>query len=155
MGIEDLIFWLFLGFALFSRVFAWIIDRLRGQSTQSPPQQKREPEPIDDFFDDDWAEPGEAIPAPPPKTTPAPAPVVSPARVATPVPVVSSARLATPAMATTATTPVTAAEQGQRLRRKLGLDQRSALQRSVLLMSVLGPCRANERDSDPRSRSSF
>ena len=52
MGIEDLIFWLFLGFALFSRVFAWIIDRLRGQQPRPPAPAQSEPE--DDFFGDDW-----------------------------------------------------------------------------------------------------
>jgi len=40
---------------------------------------------------------------------------------------------------------LTAAQRGQRLRRHLGLEDRSALQRTVLLMAVLGPCRANER----------
>lgn len=39
----------------------------------------------------------------------------------------------------------TAAERGRGLRQQLGLDQRSALQRSIILMTVLGPCRANER----------
>lgn len=39
----------------------------------------------------------------------------------------------------------TAAERGRRLRRQLGLDQRNALKRSIILMTVIGPCRANER----------
>lgn len=39
----------------------------------------------------------------------------------------------------------TAAERGRRLRQQLGLDQRNELQRSIILMTVLGPCRANER----------
>ncbi|MFM8479823.1 MAG: hypothetical protein ACKOCF_01330 [Gammaproteobacteria bacterium] len=39
----------------------------------------------------------------------------------------------------------TAAERGRSLRQQLGLDQRNALQRSIILMTVLGPCRASER----------
>lgn len=160
MGIEDLIFWLFLGFALFSRLFAWIIERLRGQGTT--PQPARQPESVDDYFDEDWDEPQrESAAASPTPTAPTQVPPqVMPktqgaalTRVAAPV----SGKLGTiePAASTKATTPFTAADQGLRLRQQLGLDQRSALQRSVLLMAVLGPCRANERESGQRNDVSF
>lgn len=42
----------------------------------------------------------------------------------------------------------TAAERGRSLRQQLGLDRRSALQRSIVLMTVLGPCRANDRSTN-------
>ena len=135
MGIEDLIFWLILGFALFSRLFAWIIERLRGQGTT--PQPARQPESVDDYFDEDWDEPQRQSAA---------APVSG-----------KTGKLGTiePVASTMATTPFTAADQGLRLRQQLGLDQRSALQRSVLLMAVLGPCRANQRESGQKNDVSF
>lgn len=157
MGIEDLIFWLFLGFALFSRVFAWIVDRLRGQQ-QTPPPASPSREPEDDFFGDDWQDDDWQPKEQSARTTPAPAPTPASA----PVP---AAVLAKPAISRSANLPrtsdtsamipqaaaiVTAADQGRRLRQQLGLDRRSTLQRSVLLMTVLGPCRANERPSAPQ-----
>jgi len=54
-------------------------------------------------------------------------------------------------LAPTAPAPSTAAERGRSLRQQLGLDQRSALQRSIILMTVLGPCRANERGTSDRN----
>lgn len=135
MGIEDLIFWLFLGFALFSRVFAWIVDRLRGQQ-QTPPPASPSREPEDDFFGDDWQDDDWQPKEQPARTTPAPVP--TPVFAPVPVPVPQAAAI------------VTAADQGRRLRQQLGLDRRSTLQRSVLLMTVLGPCRANERPSAPQ-----
>jgi len=46
-----------------------------------------------------------------------------------------------------------AAERGRMLRQQLGLDRRSALRRSIILMTILGPCRANEREmGNDRSR---
>jgi hypothetical protein len=151
MGIEDLIFWLFLGFALFSRVFAWIIDRLRGQQPRPPAPAQSEPE--DDFFGDDWQDDNWQQREQPAQATPTPAREPAKVVVAQPAPT----RPATvarsfdkPALTPQAAANVTAADQGRRLRQQLGLDQRSTLQRSVLLMTVLGPCRANERPSAPQ-----
>jgi len=48
-----------------------------------------------------------------------------------------------------------ATERGRSLRQQLGLDQRSTLQRSIILMIVLGPCQANKRGKDTYSDTSF
>lgn len=73
-----------------------------------------------------------------------------PAPIAVPRPVSESERgleIVEPVLKATPVAPVSssAAERGRGLRQQLGLDQRSALQRSIILMTVLGPCRANER----------
>jgi hypothetical protein len=79
-----------------------------------------------------------------PKPITVPRPVLEPEPgefVATPVKSPKTSREGVPA----AMTLPTAAERGRNLRRQLGLDQRNALKRSIILMTVLGPCRANER----------
>lgn len=156
MGIEELIFWLFLGFALFSRVFAWIVDRLRGQQPRPPAPPQTEPE--DDFFgddwqDDNWQDDNWQQREQPAQTTPTPARAPAPVVVAQPAPTRPATVVRSfdrPALIPQAAALVTAADEGRRLRQQLGLDRRSTLQRSVLLMTVLGPCRANERPSAPQ-----
>lgn len=189
MGFEDLIFWLFLAFALLSRAFAWIIERLREQQRRQPgsapvprvpsgaPSSQRadQTENVDDeeFFDDRWddndwddnnwdQEPrGRGTEQPiagdsrsrqpqlkevqiretqPRETQPRQTLTTRELR-----PRVGVSQFHDPAPA--ATTVHTAKDQGRWLRRELGLDQRSALQRSILLMTVLGPCRANESET--------
>jgi hypothetical protein len=83
-----------------------------------------------------------------------PAPIVVPKSVREPGPAPEDAELSARAIESPAffrkTVPAavtlpSAAARGRNLRQQLGLDQRSALQRSIILMTVLGPCRANER----------
>lgn len=157
MDFEDLFFWLFLVFALLSRVFAWIVERVREQQGRPPStspapggagsaRDQNTPDSFEDedFFDESWdQDPWAKKPkpvvshAPPPiskqpLTTRELRPRVGISQFHEPAPVAMTAR--------------TAADEGRRLRQQLGLDRRSSLQRSILLMTVLGPCRANAPD---------
>ncbi|MFZ9993771.1 MAG: hypothetical protein ACO3OV_03615 [Steroidobacteraceae bacterium] len=157
MDFEDLFFWLFLGFALLSRVFAWIVERVReqqGRPPSTPPApggagSTRDQNTTGGFDDDDfledswdqdpWAKKPEPVapPALPPAskqslTTRELRPRVGISQFHEPAPVAMTVRRA--------------ADEGRRLRQQLGLDRRSSLQRSILLMTVLGPCRANAPD---------
>jgi len=154
VDLGDLIFWLFLAFAGLPRLIEWLKQRQASKApgaapaagsastgvapnTQTPVESEAERRPTrrDDYFDEYWqtgwddeVEPEEDLP---PKQV----------LVAASVPAVVSPRV--PVVIAEATIPFTAADQGRELRSKLGLDRRSELQRSILLMTVLGPCRAN------------
>ena len=177
MGFEDLIFWLFLAFALGSRAFAWIIERLREQQRRQPgsapvprvpsgtPSSQRADQTRntgdEDLFDESWDDndwddnnwdnnnwdqkPRRQDTEPPianDSKVPQPREILTTRELR---PRVGISQFHDPAPA--ATTVHTAKDQGLWLRRQLGLDQRSALQRSILLMTVLGPCRANESET--------
>lgn len=157
MDFEDLFFWLFLGFALLSRVFAWIIERVREQQGRPPSippapsgadssrdQTKTDGLDDDDFLDDSWDQDPWAK-KPKPVVSPAPPPTSKqPLTTRELRPRVGISQFHEPAPV--ATTARTAADEGRRLRQQLGLNRRSSLQRSILLMTVLGPCRANAPD---------
>jgi hypothetical protein len=174
MGFEDLIFWLFLAFALLSRAFAWIIERLREQQRRQPgsapaprvpsgaPSSQRADQTDnvgdEDFFDESWDNNGwdDNNWDQEPRRRGTEQPITGDARAPRPQPRetlttrelrprVGISQFHDPAPA--AMTVHTAKDQGLWLRRQLGLDQRSALQRSILLMTVLGPCRANESET--------
>lgn len=148
MGIEDFIFWLFLGFVFFSRAFAWLVERLRGQQ-QQPPAAPAQRESGDEFLDEDWDESPYEESATPAAEAPQATPSTMASELTPPAALRSQGgvieRHVPVAVATVA---LTAADQGRQLRKRLGLDERNALQRSILLMTVLGPCRANERETN-------
>jgi hypothetical protein len=79
-----------------------------------------------------------------------PAPLAVPRSVSDPEPAAEFVEFPRK-MAPAAPAPSTAAERGRSLRQQLGLNQRSALQCSIILMTVLGPCRANERGTSDRN----
>jgi hypothetical protein len=125
MDLVDLVLSLLIGLALLSQVVTWLIEQFGGQKPKVPPLPRRRPRDILDTDDELSAvESGEASMALSPQIARA-GQAAAPAPAAAPLP--------------------TAAERGRRLRRQLGLDRRSELQRSIVLMTVLGPCRANER----------
>jgi len=125
MDLVDLILSLLIGLAVLSQVVTWLIEQFGGQKPKTSPLPRRRPRDIVETDDKlNALESGEAPMA-------LSAPIVRVGQAAVPAP----AAVSLP----------TAAERGRRLRRQLGLDRRSELQRSILLMTVLGPCRANER----------
>jgi hypothetical protein len=142
MDLGDLIFWLFLAFAGLPRLIEWLKQRQEAQQQTSPkvPQVERQPARSEDFFEEwerDW---DEGLFEPEPLSKPVAAPMPAPQQLELrPAPVLKPSFAIE---AVTAAPLVTAADQGRMLRTKLGLDQRSDLQRSILLMNVLGPCRA-------------
>jgi len=132
MDLVDLILGLLIGLAVLSQVVTWLIEQFGGQKPKTSPLPRRRPRDIVETDDELSAlESGEAPMA-------LSAPSVRARQTAVPAPAAASLP--------------TAAERGRRLRRQLGLDRRSELQRSILLMTVLGPCRANERGQRDTSR---
>lgn len=132
MDLVDLILSLLIGLAVLSQVVTWLIEQFGGQKPKTSPLPRRRPRDIVETDDKlNALESGEAPMA-------LSAPIVRAGQAAVPAPAAASLP--------------TAAERGRRLRRQLGLNRRSELQRSILLMTVLGPCRANERGQRDTSR---
>ena len=126
MDLVDLILSLLIGLAVMSQVVTWLIEQFGGQKPKTSPLPRRRPRDIVETDEKlNALESGEAP-------------------MALSAPIVCAGQAAVPAAPAAASLP-TAAERGRRLRRQLGLNRRSELQRSILLMTVLGPCRANER----------
>ena len=133
MDLVDLILSLLIGLAVLSQVVSWLIEQFGGQKPKVAPPPRRTPRDIFET-DDDEVRILEAGETPTARSTQ----IARVGQVAAPAPAVAPLP--------------TAAERGRRLRRQLGLDRRSELQRSILLMTVLGPCRANERGQRDTSR---
>jgi hypothetical protein len=115
MDLVDFILSLLIGLAVFSLVIVWLIEQVKGQKVKPRPA----PPPSAQGTSSEEATSMESWPE------------------------AAEASIHSSASATGVTAPV-AAERGRELRRQLGLDRRSTLQRSVVLITALGPCRANE-----------
>lgn len=133
MDLIDLILGVVIGVAVLVQVINWLIEQFGGKATGAlprVPRQRRPTESLSESDDDEivtfrgGADAAETL-----------TPRVRPASVAG---------------AASGAGSIAAGERGRRLRRQLGLDQRSTLQRSVLLMTILGPCRANEREQSSK-----
>ena len=137
MELVDFIVTLLVGLAVFSQAIKWLIEQIKDQGTIASPLPRRRADGMSSAGEaalDDEAQSAEAVAVA--ALMAGGSPVAAPA---------VSAMRAAPAAAAASAPPSAAAQRGQRLRRQLGLDERGALQRSVLLMTILGPCRANER----------